>query len=57
MKKIYVFGFGYVGLPTSCLFATHGYQVIGLDTKREVTDVINQGKVPFKEPNPNPRKF
>lgn len=50
MKKICVFGLGYIGLPTACLFATHGYQVTGIDVKGENVEKINQGEVPFKEP-------
>ena len=50
MKRICVFGLGYIGLPTACLLASHGYQVIGIDVKREVVEKVNQGEVPFKEP-------
>lgn len=48
--KLCVFGLGYIGLPTACLFATHGYQVIGIDTNREVLGEISRGKIPFREP-------
>ena len=48
--KICVIGLGYIGLPTACLFATHGYQVVGVDTSRDVVDEINHGKMPFNEP-------
>ena len=50
MKRICVFGLGYIGLPTACLLATHGYQIIGIDVKKEVVEKINQGEAPFKEP-------
>lgn len=50
MKRICVFGLGYIGLPTACLLATHGYQVTGVDVKKEVVGKVNQGRVPFEEP-------
>jgi UDP-N-acetyl-D-mannosaminuronic acid dehydrogenase len=50
MKKICVFGLGYIGLPTSCLFATNGYRLVGVDIQEEVVDRINKGQVPFEEP-------
>jgi len=50
MKRIYVFGLGYIGLPTACLLATHGYRVIGIDVNKEVVEKINQGEAPFEEP-------
>jgi UDP-N-acetyl-D-mannosaminuronic acid dehydrogenase len=50
MKKICIIGLGYIGLPTSCLFASHGYQVLGVDLKKDMIEMINQGKPPFEEP-------
>lgn len=50
MKRICVLGLGYIGLPTACLLATHGYQVTGVDVKREVVDRISRGEAPFEEP-------
>lgn len=50
MKKICIFGLGYIGLPLACLFASHGYRVIGVETKKEVVEKINRGEVPFIEP-------
>ena len=32
MKRVCLFGLGYIGLPTACLLATHGYHVTGIDT-------------------------
>ncbi len=49
MKTICVFGLGYIGLPTTCLLATNGYKVIGIDIKKEVVKKVNKGKVPFEE--------
>ena len=48
-EKLCVIGLGYIGLPTACLFATHGHQVIGVDTKEDTVREINRGKLPFKE--------
>jgi UDP-N-acetyl-D-mannosaminuronic acid dehydrogenase len=49
-KKICVFGLGYIGLPTSCLFASNGYQVIGIDLKKDTVEKIDRGIPPFEEP-------
>lgn len=29
MNSICVLGLGYIGLPTACMFATHGFKVVG----------------------------
>ncbi len=50
MKRICIFGLGYIGLPTACLFATNGYRVIGIDLKKDVIEKVNQGISPFEEP-------
>lgn len=50
MKKICVLGLGYIGLPTALLLASAGYKVVGVDIKREVVNMLNSGKLPFKEP-------
>ncbi len=50
MKKLCIFGLGYIGLPTGCLFATHGCQVVGIDLKKEVVEKVSQGIAPFEEP-------
>jgi UDP-N-acetyl-D-mannosaminuronic acid dehydrogenase len=50
MNNICIFGLGYIGLPTGCLFASHGYQVLGIDVKRDVVDKVNSGVAPFEEP-------
>ena len=47
--KICVIGLGYIGLPTACLFANAGYEVIGVDVNRGTIEKLNQGKLPFKE--------
>jgi UDP-N-acetyl-D-mannosaminuronic acid dehydrogenase len=50
MKKICIFGLGYIGLPTGCLFASHGYQVLGIDIKPDIVEKVNRGIAPFEEP-------
>src|SRR5690625_4582891 len=49
MQKICVIGLGYIGLPTSVVFANAGYEVVGVDVNKEVVELINQGKVHIKE--------
>jgi UDP-N-acetyl-D-mannosaminuronic acid dehydrogenase len=50
-RKIEVVGLGYIGLPTAAVFADQGVEVVGIDTKAEVVDKVNQGKAHFGEPN------
>lgn len=49
MKKICVVGLGYIGLPTSLLFATNGYNVVGIDVDANKVESINRGTMPFEE--------
>lgn len=48
--KICILGLGYIGLPTAAIFAKSGYEVIGVDIKSEIVDVLNSGKVHIEEP-------
>lgn len=48
--KICVMGLGYIGLPTSAMFATHGCKVIGVDVNKKVVDALNKGKITIEEP-------
>lgn len=50
-RKIEVVGLGYIGLPTAAVFADQGVEVLGIDTKADVVDKVNQGKAHFGEPN------
>src|SRR6185436_17812620 len=50
-RKIEVVGLGYIGLPTAAVFADQGVDVVGVDTKADVVDKVNQGKAHFGEPN------
>lgn len=48
--KISVLGLGYIGLPTALLFASSGHEVIGVDVDEKKVNLLNQGKLPFREP-------
>jgi UDP-N-acetyl-D-mannosaminuronic acid dehydrogenase len=49
-RKVCVIGLGYIGLPTSAMFATHGFKVIGIDVNQNVVEALNQGKIIIEEP-------
>lgn len=48
--KICVIGLGYIGLPTSAMFAKHGVEVVGVDINLDVVDKLNRGEVHIEEP-------
>ncbi|MFQ6089677.1 MAG: nucleotide sugar dehydrogenase, partial [Candidatus Methanofastidiosia archaeon] len=50
MKRICVIGLGYVGLPTASMFATHGFEVLGVDKNPEVISKLKRGDVHIFEP-------
>ena len=50
MKRVCVLGLRYIGFSAACLFARHGYQVTGIDTKAGVVDKVHRGEIPFEEP-------
>ena len=50
--KIGVIGLGYVGLPVAALFAEKGYDVIGVDSKADRVEMINQGISPIDGQEP-----
>jgi UDP-N-acetyl-D-mannosaminuronic acid dehydrogenase len=43
-------GLGYIGLPTSSLFATNGLKVIGVDVNEYVVKIVNSGDIHIEEP-------
>ena len=49
MKKICVIGLGYIGLPTSAVFAQAGCQVMGVDVNPKIVDKINAGQIHIEE--------
>lgn len=50
MKTICVVGLGYIGLPTASMLAVKGYDVHGMDIRRDVVDALNSGRILIKEP-------
>jgi len=49
-KKLCILGLGYTGLPTASTFATHGLQVIGVDTNPRVVESLRNGQLHIHEP-------
>lgn len=49
-SKLCVMGLGYIGLPTSSLFATNGLKVIGVDVNEYVVKIVNSGDIHIEEP-------
>ncbi len=49
MKKICVIGLGYIGLPTSAIFAKAGIEVVGVDVSEKVVQKLNKGEVHIEE--------
>lgn len=49
-KKICVIGLGYIGLPTSAMFAKNGFDVVGVDVNQQVVTALNEGKIIIEEP-------
>ncbi|WP_422123977.1 nucleotide sugar dehydrogenase [Planococcus sp. X10-3] len=50
MKKVCVVGLGYIGLPTSVMFANHGYMVHGVDVNEIAVDMLSKGQIHIEEP-------
>ncbi len=50
MEKLCVLGLGYVGLPTAAMFATHGFQVVGVDVDDRVVEALNKEEIHINEP-------
>lgn len=51
LQTIAVIGLGYIGLPTAAILATNGLDVIGVDVNQRTVDAVNDGRVPFVEPD------
>jgi UDP-N-acetyl-D-mannosaminuronic acid dehydrogenase len=49
VTKICTLGLGYVGLPTACMFAVQGHNVLGVDVKPEVIETISKGGIHIEE--------
>jgi UDP-N-acetyl-D-mannosaminuronic acid dehydrogenase len=50
MKKISVLGLGYIGLPTACMLANSGFEVLGVDVDEDIINILNSGKLHIEEP-------
>lgn len=48
--KICVIGLGYIGLPTSAMFASHDFDVVGVDVNEAVVEALNKGEIIIEEP-------
>lgn len=51
IKTVAVIGLGYIGLPTAAILATNGLDVIGVDINPATVAAVNNGDVPFVEPD------
>lgn len=49
--SVAVIGLGYIGLPTAAVLASSGAEVVGVDINAEAVETINDGQVPFVEPD------
>ena len=47
--KLCVVGLGYIGLPTSAMFAKYSADVVGVDVSSEVIDKLNRGEIHIEE--------
>ena len=50
MKKICILGMGYIGLPTACMLANNGFEVLGVDVSDDIIDKLSRGKLHIEEP-------
>jgi UDP-N-acetyl-D-mannosaminuronic acid dehydrogenase len=48
-KNICVIGLGYIGLPTSLVFAKSGYRVKGVDINENIVAMLNAGELHIEE--------
>jgi UDP-N-acetyl-D-mannosaminuronic acid dehydrogenase len=52
--RIGVFGLGWMGISTACLFLQTGAVVVGADVDANVVELLNSGKSPINEPGVKP---
>jgi nucleotide sugar dehydrogenase len=50
VKKVAIFGMGYVGLTLAVLLANRGHQVLGIDVNQELIQQLNLGVLHVHEP-------
>ncbi|MEI7616944.1 MAG: 2-dehydropantoate 2-reductase N-terminal domain-containing protein, partial [Actinomycetota bacterium] len=51
MKKICILGMGYIGLPTACMLAGNGFEVLGVDISDNIINKLSNGKLHIEEPD------
>ncbi len=51
ISTVAVVGLGYIGLPTAAILAGKGLHVIGVDVNPYTVEAVNEGRVPFIEPD------
>ncbi|MCL6087387.1 MAG: nucleotide sugar dehydrogenase [Actinobacteria bacterium] len=51
MKTICILGMGYIGLPTACMMANNGYEVLGIDINDGIVNNLSSGKLHIEEPD------
>lgn len=56
-KKVVVIGSGFVGLSTSVFYAHSSYKTVNLDIDKEKVSCLQQGVIPFYEPNLSEKLF
>ena len=49
--RLAVIGLGYIGLPTAVVLATRGVDVVGVDVNPRTVAAVENGEVPFVEPD------
>lgn len=51
IESVAVIGLGYIGLPTAAILAGNGVGVVGVDVNERTVKSVNNGEVPFVEPD------
>lgn len=51
IKTVSVIGMGYIGLPTCAIFASRGFDVVGVDINERVVEKVNRGEIHIVEPD------
>ena len=50
MEKVCILGMGYIGLPTACMMANNGFNVLGIDVNDEIINKLSSGQLHIEEP-------
>ena len=49
-NRVCILGMGYIGLPTACMFANSGVNVIGVDVNQAIVSILQKGDIHIQEP-------